>query len=63
MVVGGKYARLVEQLLPDPLHVGVGLDHLGVVVGRSGERDPVLGAQSAGGDGGRQRLLVAVQMG
>jgi len=40
--------------------VSIRLDHLGVVVVWTSERDSVLGAQSSSGDGGGESLLVAV---
>jgi hypothetical protein len=38
-------SRLVNELGPDPFHVFVRLDHLGVVVIRSSEKDIVLGSE------------------
>lgn len=52
-------ARFVEELLPDPLHVSVRLDHLGVVVIGPREGDTILLTQGSTSDGRRKGLLVA----
>jgi hypothetical protein len=51
--------RFIEQLLSDSLHMRVRLDHLGVIVVRSREGDPVLVAERPSSNGRGERLLVA----
>ena len=62
LLLGALHARaLVEQALPDALHVRVALDHLREVVRGPREGEPVLLREGARGLGPVQGLFVAVE--